>query len=45
MMNVKHKANIEHSLAVIEVMNQIKYAFCHGPQKYKITSHPLQVNV
>jgi hypothetical protein len=30
-MNVKHKANIEHSLAMIGVMNRIKYVFCHGP--------------
>jgi hypothetical protein len=29
-MNLKHKADIEHSLAMIEVMNQIKYVFCHG---------------
>jgi hypothetical protein len=26
-MNVKHKANIEHSFAVIEVMNRIEYRF------------------
>jgi hypothetical protein len=31
MMNVKRKADIEHSLAMIEVMNRIKYVFCHGP--------------
>jgi hypothetical protein len=31
MMNVKHKADIEHSLAMIEVMNRIKHLFCHGP--------------
>ncbi len=30
MMNVKCKAGIEHSLAMIEVMNQIKYVFGHG---------------
>jgi hypothetical protein len=29
-MNVKHKADIEHSLAMIEVMNRIKYVFGHG---------------
>jgi hypothetical protein len=31
MMNVKRKADIEHSLAMIEVMNRIKYVVCHGP--------------
>ncbi len=31
MMNVKRKADIEHSLAMIEVMNRIKYVFGHGP--------------
>jgi hypothetical protein len=31
MMNVKRKADIEHSFAVIEVMNRIKYVFGHGP--------------
>ncbi len=30
-MNVKRKAYIEHSPAMIEVMYRIKYAFCHGP--------------
>jgi hypothetical protein len=29
-MNVKRKADIEHSLAMIEVMNRIKYVFGHG---------------
>jgi hypothetical protein len=31
MMNVKHQADIEHSLAMFEIMNRIKYVFCHGP--------------
>jgi hypothetical protein len=31
MMNVKHNADIEHSLAMIKVMNRIKYVFWHGP--------------
>ncbi len=31
MMNVTHKADIEHSPAMIEVMNQIKYVFYNGP--------------
>jgi hypothetical protein len=46
-MNVKRKADIEHSLAMIEVMNQIKYVFGHGPFRgiYKKISHPLQLNV
>jgi hypothetical protein len=35
-MNVKRKADIEHSLAMIEVMNQIKYVFGHGPLARKI---------
>ncbi len=30
-MNVKRKADIEHSPAMIEVMNRIKYAFGHAP--------------
>jgi hypothetical protein len=30
-MNVKHKSDIEHSLARIKVMNRIKYVFGHGP--------------
>ncbi len=30
-MNVKRKADIEPSLAMIEVMNRIKYVFGHGP--------------
>ena len=29
--NVKRKADIEHSLAMIEVMIRIKYVFGHGP--------------
>ena len=28
---MKRKADIEHSLVMIEVMNRIKYAFGHGP--------------
>jgi hypothetical protein len=36
MMNVTHKAEIEHSLAMIKVMNRIKYVFCHG-QLVRIT--------
>jgi hypothetical protein len=39
MMNMKHKADIEHSLALVKIMNGIQYAFCHGLQKYKIISH------
>jgi hypothetical protein len=31
MMNAKRKADIEHSLAMIEVMNRITYVFGHGP--------------
>ncbi len=31
MMNVTHKADIEHSLDMIEVMNRINYVLCHGP--------------
>jgi hypothetical protein len=31
MMNVKRKADIERSLAMIEVMNRINYVFSHGP--------------
>ncbi len=30
------KADNEHSPAMIEVMNRIKYAFCHGPLTRKI---------
>ncbi len=45
--NEMRKADNEHSPAMIEVMNRIKYAFCHGPLrgKYKKISHPLQLNV
>jgi hypothetical protein len=31
MMNVKRRADIEHTLAMIEVMNRIKYVIGHGP--------------
>ncbi len=46
-MKVMSKADNEHSLAMIEVKNRIKYAFSHGPLrgKYKKISHPLQLNV
>jgi hypothetical protein len=30
MMNVKRNSDNEHSLAMIEVMNRVKYAFGHG---------------
>ncbi len=40
--NVTHTADIEHSLAMIEAMNRIKYVF---GEKYKIKSHPLRLNV
>ncbi len=35
-MNVMRKADNEHSPAMIEVMNRIKYAFSHGPLARKI---------
>jgi hypothetical protein len=35
-MNVRRKADIEHSPAMIEVMNRIKYAFGHGSLAKKI---------
>jgi hypothetical protein len=35
-MNMKHMADIEHTSAMIEIMNQIKYAFGHGPLARKI---------
>ncbi len=35
-MNVMRKADNEHSPAMIEVMNRIKYAFGHGPLARKI---------
>ena len=40
-----HKADNEHSPAMIEVMNRIKYAFCHGPLARKIQENVSPITV
>jgi hypothetical protein len=44
-MNVKRKADIEQSPAMIEVMNRIKYAFGHGPLARKIQENSSPITV
>jgi hypothetical protein len=42
---VKRKADIEHSPAMVEVMNRIKYAFGHGPLARKIQENISPITV
>jgi hypothetical protein len=44
-MNVMRKADNEHSPAMIEVMNRIKYAFGHGPLARKIQENISPITV
>ena len=44
-MKMKRKADIEHSPAMIEVMNRIKYAFGHGPLARKIQENISPITV
>jgi hypothetical protein len=43
--NVKRKADIEHPPAMIEVMNQIKYALGHGPLARKVQENISSITV
>ena len=42
---MKRKADIEHSPAMVEVMNRIKYAFGHGPLARKIQENISPITV